>query len=1129
MRILLATAAALAPLMAAAGAHAEVVISTSRTTVIRTSNATGTAPDNIRLASGGAINVTSGAAITIDSNHTVDLDSGAQITMSKAESGATAILAQGGVTSGITVGGAINITDDIDTYEDTDKDGDADGRFASGENRYGVRITGPGAFTGDILVENTGSIAVQGNNSAGILIESDLAGRLDTRGTISVVGDNSYGVRTLGDAQGVRIGSGVSVLGAGAVGVAVDGDVSGQVRLQGAVSATGYRYTSRLVKANGEQVRDELLYYEDLDADDILQGGPAVRVTGDVASGVLLDIAPRYVGGGVDGDDDGDGVKNGDEDDDGDGTVNRTDADRDGDGVPDAQESDSSLTVFGGAPALVIGSDSRATTIGAVGTGDDAFGVINRGTITSQGVLDGISSTGVQLGAGQAVAIAGGFRNTGTISSTAYEADSRAVVIGSGVSAPTVVNSGTLQASALSETATRAVGLDIAAGAVVTTLNNTGSIGANLAGERGDAYGVRDASGGLTAITNSGAIFGVVTATDDDDDTDDANTDASDEVVTGRAIAIDVSANTTGVSIVQLGDTTVDRYADFDSDGTPDITDTDDDNDGVPDAEDTADNDNDNDGVPNSREAIISGAVLFGAGADTLDVRNGQVLGDISFGAGADRLLISGGAEVRGALSDSDGLLDITVANGVLEARQSGTLNLSSLTVGADGSLLIAVDPAAGTGGLNVSGVASLAQGATLGARFNSLIQNQQRLTLIQAGDLQASGVDLGSISENSPFLYNVSAGIDAAADQVFVDVRRKSADELGLIASEAAIYDSVYEALGLNDQLRGAVLNQLDREGLIDLYEQILPEHSGGALTSLASGVDAVTRALAGRNEVLAAGQTSAWLQEITFYADKDKTDSYGFRSEGFGVAGGVERGTGFGNVGLSVAFTSSDIEDPEAAAEENLAANLIELGLYWRAQGQYWTTWARAAAGYASMEGTRQIVGESLNLTSEADWNGLTLAAAGGVSYRRIFGRFEVRPELYAEYFWLNEDGYTETGAGDGFDLVVEDRDGHMFTATAAMNIGTRLGRDGWIRPELRVGWKQYISVDGGETIGRFAGGTQEFLLANGAIEGGGPILGLRLGIGNDLGLLTIEANGESIEDYVRYSLLLRASFRF
>ena len=80
-------------------------------------------------------------------------------------------------------------------------------------------------------------------------------------------------------------------------------------------------------------------------------------------------------------------------------------------------------------------------------------------------------------------------------------------------------------------------------------------------------------------------------------------------------------------------------------------------------------------------------------------------------------------------------------------------------------------------------------------------------------------------------------------------------------------------------------------REGFINAYEQLLPDHSGGPLMSLASGVDAVTRALTGRNTSAAAGETSAWVQEINFYADKDRTDSYGFTSEGFGVAGGVER----------------------------------------------------------------------------------------------------------------------------------------------------------------------------------------------------------------------------------------------
>ncbi|MFY7853187.1 MAG: autotransporter domain-containing protein, partial [Brevundimonas sp.] len=154
-------------------------------------------------------------------------------------------------------------------------------------------------------------------------------------------------------------------------------------------------------------------------------------------------------------------------------------------------------------------------------------------------------------------------------------------------------------------------------------------------------------------------------------------------------------------------------------------------------------------------------------------------------------------------------------------------------------------------------------------------------------------------------------------------------------------------------------------------------------------------------------------------FYADKDKTDTYGFRSEGFGVAGGIERGSTLGAVGVTLAFTSSDIEDPEAEAQEILSASLVELGLSWRAQGQAWSTWARAAGGYATFDSTRQLVTESVNLINQSSWNGFTLALAGGASYERNFGRLSIRPEAFVEYFSLSEDGHAEEGVNSGFNL--------------------------------------------------------------------------------------------------------------
>lgn len=1092
MRILLATAVAIAPLMVAAGAQAEQVISNGRTTPISTSTANNGARDDVRIANGGSITVTSGAAVTLDSSNSVDLDAGSKIDMLKAADGATGVLLNGGNTGNVTIGGAINITDSIEEYKDDDKDGDLDGPFADGTGRYGVRVAGSSPLVGNITIENSGSIRVEGNNSYGLSVEAPLTGNIISQGQITAIGNNTYGVRTTGDVSGdVTLLGAVSAVGENATGVAIDGAVGGGVKIQGAVTATGYRYTvpPPSKPATGEP-REGQTYLENLDADDLLQGGPAVRIAGDVGKGVVFDTAPSYGSGGIDGDDDGDGVKNGDEDDDGDGKKNREDTDRDGDGILDAQETTASIRSFGGAAAVLVGSTDSAITLGEVGTGNSAYGLINRGAIEASGVYKDVDAKAVQIGGtGQAVNIAGGFRNEGTIGSSALSANSSTVLVGSGASLPTIINTGAIQSAVTSSDADTATGVLIQSGANVASLSNSGTLAVGLNGSKGNAVAIRDESGTLSSINNTGRIVAAITP-------------EKDVERTGSAIAVDVSANMTGVNLVQDGTVIPDHK--------------------LPDA--------DKDGVPDANEPVIIGDIRLGSGADVLDIRNGTINGDISFGTGADRLSISGGAVVTGKLSNGDGQLDIDISKGTLDARHTGQLQVSDLNVGADGNLIVTLDPAnQASGGFKVSGSADLADGAGLGVRFNSLIQDPTSFTIIEAGDLNVGDIDQAALQSNSPYAFVVSANVDEAAGKLTVDARKRTAEEAGMIKAEASAYDVLYAGLADNEVIRAAMLNQTDRDGFFNIYQQLLPEHSGGPLLSLASGVDAVTRALTGRNAAAAPGETSAWVQEINFYADKDKTDTYGFRSEGFGLAGGVERGTNMGAFGLTAAFTSSDLEDPESAAEEVLSANLLELGLYWRAQGQYWTTWARAAGGYASFSATRKLVADGVNLKNESDWNGFTLAAAGGASYERHFGRVNVRPEVYVEYFSLSEDARTEEGGGDGFDLKIDERDGHLFSGVAAVNIGYGFGKDGWIRPELRVGWRQNFSVDAGKTIARFASGGDSFTLDPASIEGGGPILGFRLNVGNDLGMLAITGDAELLEDYVRYTLLLRASFKF
>lgn len=1117
-----ATAAAIAPLAMASAAHAQVEISNTRTTPILASTASSGSAADVTVTEDGSIELTSGAAITGDSDNDIVLEDGSAVTMDEADDGATGVLLNGGQTGDLTVAGAISITDDLDSYEDEDEDGDADGPYATGSGRYGIRLTGDGVRIGDILLDDTGSIAVEGEDSFGISIESQLQGALQVLGSISVVGDGSTGVSIAGAVDGDVLisGSSISATGEGVEGVSVTAPISGRLQIQSSVTTNGYRYTYQPTSladldedvAAKIDLSDDTLYLEDLDEDDLLQAGSAVVVASDVAGGVLLGAAPTY-------DDD-------DEDDDGDGTVNSEDDDVDGDGILDENEGTASLITYGAAPALKIGADTGDVTLGVVGADDLAYGLVNEGSIYGYGIYDGVTATALQVGGGEGVTtIEGGIRTSGTIYAAASEADATGVALLSGAVVPSFVNEGSITASSTSDSATTATALRIAAGADVNSIVNSGTLYASAIGNNSDAVAIRDESGSVTSVTNTGFIYGTITAvdTDDDDETDD-------ETVAGKVVAMDLSANTTGVHIVQYG--VSDQSAtDTDGDGVYDDVDEDDDGDGILDADDDEDNDDDNDGVYDTDEPYIVGDILLGSGADTVELQNGYVIGDIAFGDGADSFSISGGATYQGALSDSDGLLDISVIDGVLQGLQGETLNLTSLTVGENGELYFTVDPAAGTvGDYVVSGAANFADGSTISLHLDSLVDDAgQTFRLVTAGSLTYGDVQGGDLTGSSPYMIVSSYTADEAAGTINLNLRRRTTTEMALSGVETSAYDAFYYALSRDEDVMDAFLAQTSRDDFMNLYEQTLPDHSGGTLMSLASGIDAVTQALASRNNTAAPGEVSGWVQEINFYEDKDKTDTYGYRAEGFGVAGGVEKMTGAGAVGVSVALASSDLEDPESEAEENLSANLMELGLYWRAQGHGWTGWARGAVGYAAFKSTRTLVGDDVYLSTDADWDGYTLSAAGGLAYEHRFGRLSLRPEAYAEYFSLTEGSRRESGGGDAFDLEIEGRTGHVASATAALKIGYGFGRDELYRPEIKLGWKQILSAEYDETTARYVSGGDSFSLTGEPLSGGGPLLGLGFTMANGLSSFTVSGDAQLLEDYVRYSFLMRATFLF
>jgi hypothetical protein len=1075
-KVLVATVAT-APLLAMAfGAYAETVVTTARTTPIATATATAAGgPDDVKIDTGGGITLTgAGPLVTLNSNNKVTLGGNGLTTVGIDNS--TGVLIQGGTTGSVANNGAISLTEDY-TPADADNDGDLDGPFAKGANRYGVRLVGPGVFTGDI--SSTGAITIEGNNSAGISLESGLVGNLTTGGTIAVTGDNTYGVHVAGPVTGkVSINGATTATGLNATGVAIDGDVSGAFVVQGGVTSTGYRYTTR---PSTKELRAVL------DADDLLQGGSAVRVTANVAGGVLLDAPPL--------------------------DTDTANTDEDGDGVVDASEDTAALTTYGAAPALLIGSDTRSVAIGAVGTGDNAYGLITKGAVTANGVYDGIAATAIQIGggAGQTTTVAGGVRIDNAVTATAYEANATGLQIKAGATAPTLWNRGSITAFSISEGQfdSRAIAID--AGSSVTTLRNAGTISSTLGGEKGNAYGVIDNAGTLTTIENTGRISATITATDDADDKDDADINPGNEVITGKAIAIDVSKNTTGVTLTQNG-----------------VNDGDDLKDGIADA------DADGDGVDDADEPSIVGAINFGSGADTFNVQNGVVLGDVSFGAGADVLNISGGATVLGGLRDSDGLLAINVGKGSLGLTNAETINATSLTLGADSRMVFTADPTANGGAganthLVVSGAVNIASGAQLGLRLTSLLTAPTSYTVITGGTVTAGAINQDLLG-GSPYLYVASSRVDT--NNVYLDVRRRTSTEIGMNRSQASAYDATFAALGKDTAIANAYLGQTTRDGFLGLYDQMMPDQGEGFFAALQNVNHAISSATAFRPDPGDRyGPDSLWVQQINTLVRRDTDDTMGSDTQAFGFVGGYEAmGDAGGALGLTLAYASIEEHDIAAKVGEQTTGNFVQLGAYWRRSIGGWRMNLGGGGGYGWYDGDRTFNSGDLNGDGVADvqrhnsakWNGYTFNAFAGTAYEAKFaGRYFVRPEAYLEYLYLSEGQREEEGGGDGFDQIIHKRKSTSLTGDAGVVFGADYGRDMWWRPELRVGYRQRLAGDLGDTVAQYTGGGNPFTLAGSSDKDGAVTLGLALRAGTPMSYLAIEANAEAAKRQKRYNL--------
>jgi len=1061
-RYLLATSALVTGAVAIASpAHCEDV-TTKKTTPIQTSTIKAGTPSTINITSAGSVEITSGTAVTMDTNNAVTNAGKIAVTVGGNADGGAGIVANAGTSGDITNSGTITV-DEPYTPTDTDNDGDLDGPFALGSDRYGIRTLGD--HTGKIV--NSGTISVEGKNSAGIALGGKLTGAFTHDGKTSVLGDNSVGVIAQQIDGNVRLAGQVIATGKDAIGARFMGDINGALVVQGAIAATGYRNITPPTNTTK------------LDGDDLLQGGSALIVEGNVTGGIVLAIPPK--------------------------DNSTTNNDEDGDGIDDSKEGSAKVVSYGAAPAMLIGATDHAIAIGSVVGTASGYGIQVEGSIEGRGTYALVDANGLQIGGrGGAVTIANGIGVSGTVTAVTSSGNATALRLGSGATTPELRNSGTISAMGAGPgKEARAVAIDAAANLPI--LRNSGSIKASSA-DGGTATAIVDYSGTLALVENAGSISASGAAANSANNVAiDLSTRTSGAVVRQTVVGSGISAPSiagdirfgSGDDTLDLADGTYSGTAYFGSGANL---------------------------MTLTGDAAANGKAVFGSGADKLALSGSSTFtGSVDFGGGADMLTLSGSSVFRGTLANATGLA-IAVNGGTLDLGKPSSIG--SLSVGSGSILVATLDKTAGSGtAITVNGTASFASGSKLSLRLADVSNAVGNYTVLTAGDLQGAS-NISADTSLIPFLFSATVSGNAPANSLVVDVARKTTAQLGLNGSQALAYDAIFAALSNDAKIDGVFLGITEGQTFRDAVAAMLPDHAGGSFEGVSLGERALIRQMndpRGPIEFLPDLSINAGFN--IWGSDKQQLDTEGYDLTGYTWSLGGEYHTGFGNFSITGGYLWNE---HTRTAASSVSSDSLELALGWRGQLGAFSAYGRAAFGTSTFEGKRTFEGssgtEQVKREIEGKWNGHFSSLAAGLSAEGGGANFFFRPTLSVDYVRLSEGGYSETGGGDALDLVVDRRKSSETGLNGALALGvdfygTRRGDENWLRLETEGGWREIVSGRIGTTTAHFKNGAPFTLEGDAATSGW--FANARLFGGTESFVLGGEVSAEDRHDNINLSL--------
>lgn len=513
---------------------------------------------------------------------------------------------------------------------------------------------------------------------------------------------------------------------------------------------------------------------------------------------------------------------------------------------------------------------------------------------------------------------------------------------------------------------------------------------------------------------------------------------------------------------------------------------------------------------------------------------------------------------IHGNLAVDGGTLDLTGAPITrISAGTAGSTGAFTTTSGSMIKVAITGDgTTSGAGSSNLSqiitdGAVTLADGTRVVPvlSYSAVTNGARYLWIDGTGDATVGNV----IASNTALLkWKVMRGDDASlgqdASDVYMVAEKNSVTTVAGSSNSLKVLGTLEQAAAGNAQLQ-ALLDQIAANpGMAaKAAEQLKPntsvqsatQGSMNATTGTVNAVGARTSDMrvaqaAGGQTGIAAGESlkgfGVWAQAIGFTGSQGmRRGQDGFDADTLGMAfGGDIRVADPLRVGVAFSYSKTNVDSTGDSSGSGMDVNSYQGTLYASYTGAPWYVDGMLIYGVHKYDATRALTALSQVATADYEGRQYTAQVAGG--YPLAFGNTVVTPNASLAYSRLNQDAYTESGAG-GANLTVDSQQ----TDSVRSGLGVKAShtyKSGTMRlvPEVRATWFHEYAAKEMETTAAFAAGGSTFTTTGAAPARDSLALGVGVNL-IDSDQLTVSANydAELKEHYLGHTGTLQVRWDF